>query len=67
MTDQIEIGPRQQVRDVRFLAREEVVEADHIVAERNQAFAQVRTEETRAAGDENAFEHGGAGFQPASA
>jgi hypothetical protein len=49
--DQLEVGPRQQLRDVGLLAGEEVVDADHVVAGVDQAFAQVRSEKPSSASD----------------
>ena len=52
--DQLEVRPAEQVRDVRLLAGEEIVEADDVVPLVDEPFAQVRAEKARAAGDENA-------------
>jgi hypothetical protein len=54
MAHQLEVRVFQQVCDVVFGAGEEVVQADDIVAVVQQAFAQVRAEETGAAGDKGA-------------
>ena len=50
---QLEARMGQQMLDVVLAAGEEVVDADDVVAFRNQAIAKVRTEEPGAAGDEN--------------
>ena len=52
MLHQREVGFPQQVRDVVAVAAEKVVEADHGMAFRQQAFAQVRTDESGTAGNE---------------
>ena len=44
-----------QVRDVRLAAGEEVVDAEDVVAFRDQPLAEVRAEKAGAAGDQNAF------------
>ena len=41
VTDQLEVGTVQQVRDIRLLAGEEVVQADYVVAAFDQPFAEV--------------------------
>ena len=57
MPHQIEIRPAEQVGDVRLLAGEEIIEADHVVPLLHQPLAEVRAEKTGPAGDQNAFEH----------
>jgi hypothetical protein len=54
--DQLEVGFAQQVGDVRLLAGEKVVEADHVVPEFHQPLAQMGTEKPGTAGDQNTFE-----------
>src|SRR5690606_37977284 len=44
-----------QRRDIVLVAGIEVVDAEHVVAARDEALAQVRAQETRAARDEDAF------------
>ena len=56
MPDQLEVRPAQQVGDVRLLAGEEVVEADHVVPLVDQPLAQVRAQKPGPAGDQNAFD-----------
>ena len=56
--NQLEVRLAEQVRDVRLLAGEEVVEADDVVPLVDQAFAEMRAEKPGAAGDEDAFDHG---------
>jgi hypothetical protein len=46
----------EQVRDVGLLAREEVVEADDVMALGDKSFTQVRPEKTSSAGHKNAFD-----------
>ena len=53
---QFEVGLREQVGDVRLLTREEVVDADHVVAHRHEAVAEMAAEKAGAAGDEDAFD-----------
>ena len=55
---EIEIRPAQQVGDVRLLAGEEIVQADHVVTLLDQPLAQVRTEKPGTAGDQNALNLG---------
>ena len=55
MPHQFEGRRVEQMRDVVLLARVEIVDAQHVVAVRHEAFAQVRAEEAGAAGDEHAF------------
>ncbi len=57
MADELEVRPVQQVRDVRFLAREEVVHADDVLAGLDEPVTQVRTEKAGSAGDKNALDH----------
>ena len=47
MPEQFEIRPLQQMRDVRLLAGEEIVDANHVVSLLDQPLAQVRAQETR--------------------
>jgi hypothetical protein len=56
VADELEIRFVEQVGDVVFLAGEEVVEADDVMALGDEAIAEVRAEEAGAAGDEDAFE-----------
>ena len=55
--DQFKVRAVQQVNNVSLLAGKEIVQADHIMAVIDQPFAQVRTKETCAAGNKNAFYH----------
>jgi hypothetical protein len=55
VSHEFEIRQLQQMRDVRFLAREKVIEADDIVALGDEPFAEVRTEKPGAAGHQDAF------------
>jgi hypothetical protein len=52
---QLEVGVFQQMRDVGAAAGEKIIHAQHFVPSLNQAFAQVRSEESSPAGDEYAF------------
>ena len=54
VADQFEVRLAQQVGDVRLLAGEEVVQADHVVAFVDQPLAEVRAEKAGPAGDQNA-------------
>ena len=60
MTDQFEAGIFQQVVDVAFVPGVEVVHTQHLVARLQQPFAEMRAEETAAAGDQNRFVFHGA-------
>src|SRR4051794_27644364 len=54
---------RQKIRDVVLAAGEVVVDAEHVMALRDQALTQMRAEKAGAAGDENALGYGAhAGF-----
>ncbi len=53
VADELEIRPAQQMRDVDLLAGEEVVEADHVVPFIDQPLAQMRTQKSGAAGDQD--------------
>ena len=53
MTHQLEVRIGQQMRDVVPGAGEEIVDAQHVMALVEQAFAQVRTEEPAPSGDQN--------------
>ena len=44
------------MRDVRFLAGEEIIQADNVMPARDQAIAQMRTEKSGAAGHQDSFE-----------
>ena len=48
---EIKVRPTEQVCDVRFLARKEIVKADHVVTHFHEALAQMGAEKTCAAGD----------------
>ena len=56
--NQLKVRFAQQMRDVRLLAGEEIVQADHVVAHRDQPFAEVGAQKTGAAGDKNSLDHG---------
>jgi hypothetical protein len=58
MPQQFEVASAEQMGDVRLLAREEVVETDHIVAHRYESVTEMAAKKAGAAGDENAFERG---------
>jgi hypothetical protein len=51
--NQLEIRPPNQVRDVRFLTRKKVVDANNVVSPLDEFFAKVRTEKTGAPRDQN--------------
>src|SRR5262249_45187350 len=51
----LEIGGAQQMRDVVLAAGEIIVDTQHVVALRQQALAQMRTQEAGAAGHEYPF------------
>lgn len=57
VTNQLEIGSFEQMDDVRFLAREKIVETDHIMAVVDQSFAEMRAEKTGTASNENPMNH----------
>ena len=54
---QLEVVAVEQVIHVALLAGEEVVEADHVVPFAHQPVAEVRTQESGAASDENPLQH----------
>ncbi len=58
VADQLEVRTWQQVGDVRLLAGEEVVEADHVVPAFQQPFAKMNAEKARPAGDQDALDGG---------
>ena len=53
MADQLEVRMGQEVEDIVFASRKEIVEADDVVALPEQPLAEVRAEKTGAAGDQN--------------
>ena len=53
---EFEIRQLQQMRDVGFLAGEEVIQADDVVALSDEPFAEVRPEKTGSAGHEDSFD-----------
>lgn len=53
VTDQFELRVIEQVRDIAFRSREEIIQAENIVTVFDKAIAQVRAEEAGAAGDQN--------------
>ena len=53
VADELEVALAEEVGDVRILAVLEVVDADDVVAGRDQPVAEVAAEEAGAAGDEN--------------
>jgi len=55
VAQQFKIGPAQKVLDVPFLAGEVIVHTKDIIALLNQPFAQVRSQESCPAGNQNAF------------
>lgn len=55
MPNQLKVGVVQQVSDIRFLACEEVVETDDIVALVNEAFAEVGPEEAGTPGNKDSL------------
>jgi hypothetical protein len=50
---ELEVRPRQQVRDVRLLAGEEIVDANDVMSLVDQPFTQMAAEKTCAAGYQN--------------
>ena len=46
----------QEVGDVRLLAGEKIIDANHVMLFGNESFAEMRTEKTCAASYKNAFE-----------
>jgi hypothetical protein len=44
--------------DIRFSAREKIIDAKNVVSFRQQSFAQMRAEKTGSAGDQNPFHEG---------
>ena len=53
VADELEVAPAEQMGDVRLLAGEEVVDADHVVAGVDESLAEVAAEEAGPAGNEN--------------
>ena len=51
--DQLEVRTGEQLLDVVAAAREEIVEAQHVVAARDQPVAEVAADKARTAGDKN--------------
>jgi hypothetical protein len=51
--DELEIPPLQQVLDIHARAGEKIVEAQNVVAARDEPVAQMATQETGPAGDKN--------------
>src|SRR5262245_37464879 len=58
VADEFKVRLVQQMLDVRLLAGEEVVNANDIIAARDEPIAEVRPEEAGAASDEDALDHG---------
>jgi len=56
VADQLEIRFGEQVRDVRLLAGEEIVQADDVMPLGHKTIAQVRSDKTGAAGHEYSLE-----------
>ena len=54
VADELEVGPAEQVRDVVLGAREEVVEADDVVAALDEEGAEVGADEAGPARDDDA-------------
>jgi hypothetical protein len=52
---QLEAGVIDEVRDVVLVAGEEIVDAEDVVALRQQAFAKMRTQEAGPSGDQDSF------------
>src|SRR5450755_1694784 len=52
---QLEAGMPDEMRDVVLVAGEEVVDAENVVAIRQQAFAEMRTQEAGPAGDQDSI------------
>ena len=57
MANQFKIRLAQQVGDIGLLAREEIIEADHVVPGRDQSLAEMRTQESGTAGHKNTLDH----------
>ena len=55
MADQLKRRIAEEMRNVALGSGEEVVDADHLVTVADQAIAQMRAEETGAAGYENSL------------
>jgi hypothetical protein len=58
VADELEVGLREQVRDVGLLAGEEVVDADHVVARGHEPVAEMAAEKAGASGHEHALDRG---------
>ena len=56
VAEELEVRLREQMGDVGLLAREEVVDADHVVPLGDQSFAEVAAEEAGAARDEDSLQ-----------
>jgi hypothetical protein len=52
---ELEAGMREQVLDISLRAGEEIVYAEHFIAASEQAIDQMRANESRTTGDENAL------------
>ena len=57
VADELEVRATDEMLDVGFLTREEVVEADHLVALLDQTVAEMGAEKAGTAGDEDPLEH----------
>jgi hypothetical protein len=51
-----EAGMRQQMRDIGLRAGKKIIDAQDVLALRDQAVAQMRTKKTGASGDEDLFQ-----------
>ena len=56
VAQKFEISLTQQMCDVRLLAGEEIVDANHVMAVGDQPLAQVRAQKAGSTGNHNAFD-----------
>ena len=59
VADELEVRPADQVFDVGLLAREEIIEAEHLMPLIDEAITEMRAEEAGAAGNKNPLDHVG--------
>ena len=59
MPNELEVLRTQKMRDIRLLAREKIVEANHIMAHRYKAITQMGTKKSGAASHKNSLDHRG--------
>jgi hypothetical protein len=56
MAHEFEVGMLEKMRHIGLAAREEIVDAEHVVSVLQEALAKMRAEKTGSAGDQNLFQ-----------